>query len=110
MIDWFSLVPCLNKALRYNFLLSLEITAVFEMCFHPSHIILNNVYMVIPICEISSLLDRNLALACRPSVSEKKRKENYIWLFTQEESTTFNHPAVAEVCPLASTLFVKGLI
>ena len=35
---------------------------------------------LIPGCEISSILDRFLALACRSFVEKKKNKKNYNWL------------------------------
>ena len=46
----------------------------------------------IPGCETSSLLDRNLALACRPSVSKK-----------QKQKQTFSQPAIWSLCKYTTT-------
>ena len=41
---------------------------------------------LIPGCEISSLLDKNLALACQPSVPKRKKKTKVTKVYINDHS------------------------
>ena len=60
--------------------------------FTPIVAIVEKIQPMIPGCETSSLLDRNLAMACRPSVSKKRRKKK-----EKNIQPTFHHPNHANV-------------